>query len=974
MIAYNNLSLLGQNNTIKVGKINFTLISMLQTPLRILAENTYVLFTSQEGATINDNLIDSYYWIVEKQSPNLSWVLIHSKTTSIGEFDYAFTENGIYKISVSFNFQETTRSLFIYQEAQSWNKMLENINSDLGTSLADYTIEIDPGILANINRHLIGGNLTTFTELIADYYSFIIQASHCTGSNGISPKILAATLYNEMISRPKNKIIINGQLFTRNMELEAAIDDINEREDYKWSKIYVSNQTNNSLGIGQLKPSTVCMLLDIISWQELPRDIEQRAKVIKKIESEYEKLDINIKSDIINLLRFPKSNIFLCAQYLTRLKNRENRKPELTIEEFEKDENAIKIIASEYNLGAISSDMKNAKPNKNGPKIYRFIQSPFINPFFKVSKINNSYPAYSDYSKFCEQYGKENLLRGSTGTSVENLTNDLSILGFTIAVENKDKDKYKIFDRQTEWAVREFQIYAKMEYIAKQRNSDKSKYKKILNICPYGGPISGVVDDETKRIIRIWILNEWRCPVIINAWEMENDKRKLSNDSPIKNIWMWDIVDKGRYRMYVQDFTNHYEDFDIRREDNEQGFNDGHIILGTYLSYGQFGGGVSLGKRHTWPESEITSWNLIPDFQEDNASQISTFKVIRSVSEMECSGFFDSVNSYDGAFASLGPCHWTLGIRRNGSVLPGELCGYLSYLKEKDPDGFQKIFGYAGININKNWGLNGSNLFNNSQVKYTALIRCLDKDYLWDTSDSSPKIEDYEYFQTWHWFYRWVMAGRTNQNFRYYMWDMARIRIRDILSTPWGNSSDKTQNVPDNAPPVTTNYKIGDIFTSELAVALLLRWHVNKPAQVISNGKASGQLRQIYLWSKTNYIDNNSFDSVRDINSWDDNYLNWSKNYWGTPSDWGDPSIWGLPELWDDEKELKLIQGIMHYCRCNPDDDKNTVRNSMLKIYKCFNYPGRDSYDFQTFRNGEQLNMNRNSFNFDTKGLTPSPL
>ena len=41
------------------------------------------------------------------------------------------------------------------------------------------------------------------------------------------------------------------------------------------------------------------------------------------------------------------------------------------------------------------------------------------------------------------------------------------------------------------------------------------------------------------------------------------------------------------------------------------------------------------------------------------------------------------------------------------------------------------------------------------------------------------------YFKTWHWFYRFVMAGRTVAGYRQRMWHMARIRLRDIMQTPW---------------------------------------------------------------------------------------------------------------------------------------------------------------------------------------------
>jgi hypothetical protein len=66
-----------------------------------------------------------------------------------------------------------------------------------------------------------------------------------------------------------------------------------------------------------------------------------------------------------------------------------------------------------------------------------------------------------------------------------------------------------------------------------------------------------------------------------------------------------------------------------------------------------------------WTEAEI-----IPDRlsgQPLNAlgpSTLDTFEVIRAVGEVGALGYFDCVNARDHAFASFGPCHWTLGTRK----------------------------------------------------------------------------------------------------------------------------------------------------------------------------------------------------------------------------------------------------------------------------------------------------------------------
>ena len=59
------------------------------------------------------------------------------------------------------------------------------------------------------------------------------------------------------------------------------------------------------------------------------------------------------------------------------------------------------------------------------------------------------------------------------------------------------------------------------------------------------------------------------------------------------------------------------------------------------------------------------------------------------------------------------------------------------------------------------------------------------------------------------------------------MWDYARIRLRDLLQTPW----QPELAVQDHAG--TRPATIGDLFTCERSVAMLLRWHVNHPSQLL---------------------------------------------------------------------------------------------------------------------------------------------
>jgi hypothetical protein len=205
---------------------------------------------------------------------------------------------------------------------------------------------------------------------------------------------------------------------------------------------------------------------------------------------------------------------------------------------------------------------------------------------------------------------------------------------------------------------------------------------------------------------------------------------------------------------------------------------------------------------------------------------------------VECVGFFDCLNAYDNAYISLGPCHWILGFGAGATVGEGELPAYFAYLAETEPAAFDAALGFFGIRADKTWGGNGGALFNSSQRKYTAWLQQQGPDGTYSAVPATAAVADF--FRTWPWFYRFQMAGRTVSAFRARMWDMARLRIRDIRATPWPPAAG-VPDVPDGiggTPPAN----LGDVFTSELATTLLLRWHVRFPTDVSNHGVAGTAL------------------------------------------------------------------------------------------------------------------------------------
>jgi hypothetical protein len=332
---------------------------------------------------------------------------------------------------------------------------------------------------------------------------------------------------------------------------------------------------------------------------------------------------------------------------------------------------------------------------------------------------------------------------------VHQLQEDLRTLGFLL-VGTPDGN----FGKTTEWAVREFQAYAKMERVARIRPAASANARQGAHIVAqlgqqgnlsvyvdsleqtqntgrYNGSVSGVANSDTRDAIRHWLDNDYRCPVIVEAWTIQGGNRNQLHQLNGRfgvNLWLHDDWPSSAPRMFVRDFSGYYP--------LPAGVNaNDMIVIGDFqvLPANQtFSGPRSEPPRHTLTQAEILRANLTGQANL-NGAPASTFRVVRACSEVECIGFFDSVNCFDNAFVSTGPCHWTLGISGTGAPGPnrpvseGELCGYLSFLRNADLAAFEGVFQFFGASIEENWvnaqgAASGSVLFSATQRKFTGRV------------------------------------------------------------------------------------------------------------------------------------------------------------------------------------------------------------------------------------------------------------
>jgi hypothetical protein len=358
------------------------------------------------------------------------------------------------------------------------------------------------------------------------------------------------------------------------------------------------------------------------------------------------------------------------------------------------------------------------------------------------------------------------------------------------------------------------------------------------------------------------------------------------------------------------------------------------IVVGDFVPFDQWSGPRSVPPKHTWsPEGELLPEHLVGvPLNQLTPPQRSTYKVVRAVGDVECIGFFDCVNCYDNAFVSVGPCHWTLGIIAAGQVDEGELCAYLAYLRHADPGAFHEAIEFFGMRAAEDWVRNGvpdgDDLKVRGARKYVGWMAQQDES---SNFVRMPKDEAHgNYFKTWHWMYRFVMAGRTVEGYIRRMWHMARVRVRDIRDVPWANVEPAVASVGNRTPT------IGDVFTSERATGILLRWHVRSPGSVVSRGAPGDRIRGALTRARQAAAN-----------------LNWN----------------GDPAGWTDAHEVALVNGLMDEAQVNAKNYFDTLEAVNAWPVSWGNNPRKFTLAAAIGR----LANTRRSLNFDANDLPPAP-
>jgi hypothetical protein len=244
------------------------------------------------------------------------------------------------------------------------------------------------------------GEPDTARELVEDLRTYVREAAAGTGPRGIPPRLLAAVTYLEALRRPREGSAIakrydaaerEGRLsdvlgprvaghgareFIRTRELNLVADALRDLE----ARGEVSPFIDNSIGVCQLRPSTLAMTLGVIPWREATSAAD---RPYGEVRGRYlSDVPFDRKIDLFNLLRFPRTNIRASAMHLTALKNRPHRWPDVEADRLLEDELAVGVIASEYGRGPTMTPREDAALNRNGTSVVRLLRSPLFRRYF----------------------------------------------------------------------------------------------------------------------------------------------------------------------------------------------------------------------------------------------------------------------------------------------------------------------------------------------------------------------------------------------------------------------------------------------------------------------------------------------------------------------------------------------------------------------------------------------------------------
>jgi hypothetical protein len=269
------------------GDSRCTLVSFISNPLVVNRQNTYVLFVTDAGLA---SATQRYEW---RFSLNDNPTQVES--TDEGEIAYTPTETGTLNLEV-----KVLGAGNAEQAAISLSQSVVAPNAELETLISNATGESGPAI----------GNPVIARELINDHNPYYQAVSLQSPEEGDHFKCFVFNLLNSRAQR--------APAARRKQHLDQLAAAINTGlSDY-------AELAAEGAGVGGIRLALLAMCLDAppIPWTELPEETGARETAARSLRNRLNELDENVRIDLFNLARFPKSNITLCAKIVEKLRDR----------------------------------------------------------------------------------------------------------------------------------------------------------------------------------------------------------------------------------------------------------------------------------------------------------------------------------------------------------------------------------------------------------------------------------------------------------------------------------------------------------------------------------------------------------------------------------------------------------------------------------------------------------------------------
>lgn len=389
---------------------------------------------------------------------------------------------------------------------------------------------------------------------------------------------------------------------------------------------------------------------------------------------------------------------------------------------------------------------------------------------------------------------------------------------------------------RTTWAIREFQIASKAPSVGQESIFVATEYAMRLtehanDLHQYTGPINGQLNARTRRCLDWWLLpaSNYRSAVVVTARQPNDWQQPTPNGG---NLWAADDLVDDAPRMFVRDLSRRYPIPSMPDARDIVVGNNRFIVLGYYDN----AGGPNMTRdRHSWSTMEFDS-QVLMNIDEatlatdpTHATKWSTYLTILPTVDRESSLRFDVTNAWDSATISIPLFHYTLKYQ--------ELGGFLCYLRYRSRSLFDAAIGAFGIRPVRNW----PDTADRAQAKHGSEIEAMLEPGAryspWPDTDVARA-----YFKTWHWFYRFVMAARVFDDWKRIAYDFARIRLSDLRAVKMTGKPSTNPAIVPNSGASGIDVTVGEVFTSELAMGMLLRWHVKRTAGLVVDGHADNDL------------------------------------------------------------------------------------------------------------------------------------